>query len=682
MDGGTGDETEDTTTGPDPGAVGDTPDADPDAGSPPAATLSRRRVLALTGISGLAGAGFLASRRLLDGREVSSSRSGSSTTGGPATTGDTGATSAPPPADGRARWSDPATWPGGRVPGAGDVATVDKAVLLDVDAEVGGVQVAAGGELVFDPGASRTLSSTGNVTVEGALRMKPADATVEHVLAFDGVDESAFVGDHTHHPLDTDVGTWVTGTGVLDLAGAPKTAWTRATGALAAGATEVVVEEASGWREGDEIVVTPTEPTTVEGYTDHHDRRVVAAVDGTTVTLAEPLEHPHPEITVRDGVTHRAEVLNLTRNVRVEGQPGKRAHVMVLATRPQTISYVGLHHLGPQREEAGVLGRYPLHFHMAGDGVRGSVVEGAVASDGGNHAFVAHLSNGVTFRDCVAHDMAEDPFWWDQGPDEDASAVPSHDITYDRCIAHLVRSAGDGYSLAGFMIGAGAGNVARNCVAVAVMGATESSSGFHWPAGSIDEDHEWVFEDNLVHNSPNTGIYFWQNNVGRTIVDRFTAYHCDFGVLAGSYTNLASYRDNTLYACRSTGLIIGAVPGSDGGDETITYEGMYVDQAGLSDYAVEINAHLVDSGTETRIAGCHFTGGRRAQVALAEPGEFHQLYGFEECTFEGNELWLADDVPPHTTLRIVDAERGVLVVRRADQDGEARPEWNAAVSRV
>jgi hypothetical protein len=306
-----------------------------------------------------------------------------------------------------------------------------------------------------------------------------------------------------------------------------------------------------------------------------------------------------------------------------------------------------------------------------------------VASDCGNHAFVAHLSNGVTFRDCAAHDITEDPFWWDQGPDDDASAVPSNDITYDRCIAHLVRAGADKYSLAGFMMGTGSGNVARDCVAVAVMGDTESSPGFHWPAGSLDEDHEWVFEDNLAHNNPASGIYFWQNNVGRTIVDRFTAYHCEFGVIAGSYTNLASYRDNTVYACRSKGLVIGAVPGSpDGGNRAITYEGMYVDQAGLTDYAVEITGHLIDSEVETQVVGCHFTGGRRAQVALAEYGEFHQLYGFEDCTFGGNELWLADGVPPHTKLRIADAERGALVVRRADQGGERRPEWNAAVSRV
>ena len=56
----------------------------------------------------------------------------------------------------RARWSDPQTWDG-RVPTAGDVATIDRPVLLDVDAEVSGVRIGRRGALVFDPASSRHL---------------------------------------------------------------------------------------------------------------------------------------------------------------------------------------------------------------------------------------------------------------------------------------------------------------------------------------------------------------------------------------------------------------------------------------------------------------------------------------------------------------------------------------------
>ncbi len=60
----------------------------------------------------------------------------------------------------------------------------------------------------------------------------------------------------------------------------------------------------------------------------------------------------------------------------------------------------------------------------------------------------------------------------------------------------------------------------------------------------------WTFEDNIAHNNPHSGIYFWQNGAPRTIVNRFTAYHCGQGIFAGSYANLVSYRDCTIYAVR------------------------------------------------------------------------------------------------------------------------------------
>ena len=44
-------------------------------------------------------------------------------------------------------------------------------------------------------------------------------------------------------------------------------------------------------------------------------------------------------------------------------------------------------------------------------------------------------------------------------------------------------------------------------------------------------------------------------------------------------------------------------------------------------------------------------------------GDHPQLYDIVDCTFEGNELWLADDVPPDTLLTMSAAD-GTLLVRR------------------
>jgi hypothetical protein len=634
-----------------------------------------RRHLLVAG--GAVGAGYLATRAFIGGDDAPTTAPVTSASGTPST----GSSGAPPAVDG-ARWSDPETW-GGSVPGPADRAVVSSDVLLDVDARVAGVEILEGASLVFDPAASRHLASSQNIVVAGRLVMRPDDVGVVHRVELVDVDEGRFEGGHSEEPMDTDVGVWVVGAGILDAVGAPKTAWTNLAEGASPGADSVVVDDATGWEVGDEVVITPTEPTTVDEHWLHHDRRTVTALDGTRLTLDEPLDHPHDPVEVRDGVVHRAEVLNLTRNVRFAGTEGGRSHLIFLSTtEPQAISNVALTHMGPRQDDEEVLGRYAIHFHACNDGSRGSVMQGVVVHDSTGHAFASHLSNGVSFTECIAHDIVDDAFWWDLALDgEGRDLVPSHGILYERCVAHVVRSgANTRFNLTGFMMGAGEGNIARGCVAAGVQGQAESSAAFHWPSHSRDQN-TWTFEDNVAHNNRHSGIYFWQNGAPRTIVTRFTAYHNGQGIFAGSYQNLVSYRDCTIYACEDHGLIISALPSRRGRDtgETITYEGIYVDQAGLTDHAVVITPHLSRGGRVTLIEGCTFRGGRRSQVGIPEGGDHPQLYDVVDCTFEGNEFWLADDVPVETLLRVSGPD-GTLEVRRADQPGEPRPDWNASVT--
>ena len=653
--------------------------------------FTRRQVLTLVGAGGLVGAGLVANR-WIDDSPVADTR--------PAGRGARRAADAAAPAEAPqtppdiARWSDPATW-GGQVPGPADVAGVSQPVLLDVDAAVAGVQVAEGGELIFDPAASRTLTSTGIMVVAGALRARPASASVQHRVVFSGIDESRFVGGHTMTPIDSDVGLWVVGNGVLDLVGTPKTGWTSLASAADSGDATITVADASGWLPGDEVVVTPTESTEVEGFAEHHDRRVVQSVDGAQVTLDRPLAFAHPAVTVREGVTYTAEVLNLTRNVAVEGTPDGRAHVILLdIASPQTISHVGLRHLGPQQSfddegdtgTRGIEGRYALHFHMGYDGSRGSVVDSVVAYDGGNHSFVPHLSNGITFRDCVAHDQAQTAFWWDPaGGEQEGDAVPSDDVVFERCLAsHIATTAGSEYDTAGFLLGAGERNVARGCVAVGILASDESTPGYKWDPGS--SSGIWTFEDNISHNNDGSSIYFWVNNTPSSVIDRFTAYQDRLGIRAGSYTNLVSYRDTTVYACNEVGLVVIAVPSVPDEDEpsdlTVSYENLYVDQAGLSDYAIAIAGHVVETTQVTRVIGCEFRGGNKAQVGFPEPDEYPQLYEFTDCSYGGTAFWLANDLTEVVDIKVRDAVNGAIALHPVGRGGEPRPEWNAVVTAI
>ena len=57
-----------------------------------------------------------------------------------------------------------------------------------------------------------------------------------------------------------------------------------------------------------------------------------------------------------------------------------------------------------------------------------AVVTGTVIRDCGSHAFVPHMSNGISFTDCIAYDVNEDAYWWD-APDQ------SNDVHYQHCMA-------------------------------------------------------------------------------------------------------------------------------------------------------------------------------------------------------------------------------------------------------
>jgi hypothetical protein len=108
-----------------------------------------------------------------------------------------------------------------------------------------GFRVPAGKVLTFDPNVSTTVRVGANVVVEGTLRMKPASPQVVHRLVFEGIDEARFVGGGMD-VLESDIGLWVIGSGVLDIAGSPKVAWNR-TG----------IDPT--WLPTDELRVTPTD---------------------------------------------------------------------------------------------------------------------------------------------------------------------------------------------------------------------------------------------------------------------------------------------------------------------------------------------------------------------------------------------------------------------------------------
>lgn len=578
-----------------------------------------------------------------------------------------------------APWSDAATWPAGQgVPKPGSVVTIDRPVLLDEDVQVAGLTVSDAGSLMFSPDASHTLTSTGNIVVHGQLTMRPAAADVTHTIAFADVDEQSFVGGGMA-PLDTDVGLWVTDHGEVDLMGTPRSGWGRAADSLRTGMTTITLSsEPLGWRAGDELVVTPTgaprDETSEEGF----ETVVVVSVSGRTVQLRDAMRVDHPAVALRDGRIMTAEVLNLTRNVRIEAMPDGRAHVMFHADRPQSIRFVGFRHLGPRQPDGeftkGVLGRYPVHFHICEEGSRGSIVEGAVVRDAGNHAFVPHTSHGISFLDCVSYDTFEDAYWWDQRTETHTPGPPTNDLLYERCVAALVRSDPPfrGYRLTGFTIARGEGSVARGCVAVGVLG-NANASGFRWPEGSAGI---WTFKDCIAHNC-HSGIFVWQNTDKEHHVRNFIAYHNHaFGIDHGAYSNPYSYKDIVLHGNAGGALKLHATSRDAG----LRFTNMICDGANESTYLIEMAEHQFETDQPTLFQNCVFSGAQDAAFGLTTEAGERSLLEVVDCTFDGNEFWLGDNVNPRSQIILRDSTHGSAILRRSDQKGTFNPEWNARVT--
>jgi hypothetical protein len=392
-------------------------------------------------------------------------------------------------------------------------------VLEDGETFPDGFTVPAGESWGFDPDATVTVETEGNVIVEGELVAHPASADVVHTLRFVGIDESKFVGGHTDEPLDSDVGLWVT-SGRLDFVGTERAGWNR-TGSD------------PSWLPDDELIVAPQE-------------------QGDFTTFASYTGGPVPSVEY-DGEVYPTEVANLTRNVIVETEAahtadvitdGGRAHVILLGCeQPSTIKHATFRNLGPRADTGGqfttyVDGRNPLHLHMCGAGSAGTVVEGVVISRSGSGGISPHMSHGVTIRDTVVYDVYEWGMSWPSGPTDD--------LLIDRTAVMRVRAwpSFRGLLTVGFDLRVGERKTIQDSVAVGVQGNSVNAGAFRW-RGS----HEpWDFsQGNVAHNNRGPGLAVWENTDWEHPVSGFVAYRNSQNVSHGAYVAGYHYSDAVTF---------------------------------------------------------------------------------------------------------------------------------------
>jgi cell migration-inducing and hyaluronan-binding protein len=302
------------------------------------------------------------------------------------------------------RWSDPANWPDQKVPVAGADVVIPKDLDLVLDVSPPPLaSLKIEGTLTAD---DRDLEITaGNVHVFGTLVVGSERTPFTHKMVF------TLTGDDPGTDTPSKM-IAVYGTGLLELHGEARTAWTRLAATATAGSSQLLLDGPTDWRPGDRVVVASTsfEPNEAEVVR-------VASVAGQSVTLTDPLRYTHWGTMQSIGgasVDERAEVGLLSRNIVVRGDErsdanGFGGHIIMMGGTSR-IEGIELTRVG----QRGKLARYPIHWHMMGN-APGQYARANSIWHSFSRCVTVHGTNDVTVANNVCYDHAGHGYFLEDG---------------------------------------------------------------------------------------------------------------------------------------------------------------------------------------------------------------------------------------------------------------------------
>jgi G8 domain len=232
---------------------------------------------------------------------------------------------------------------------------------------------------------------------------------------------------------------------MLRLYGAPKRAWTRLQASAAAGSNTLnLADLPTGWQIGDTIAVAPSGFKALEA-----EHRTITAINGSTVSLDRALTYAHwgeaPDTYGPYQLDMRAEVGNLTRNIVVKSSQneeivlpgfdptsftpqglqngdGKRlesgrfgGHMMFMRDTTIQLQNIEVTQMGQQ----GMLGRYPVHWHLNQDSSRNSFIRNSSVHGNFQRGIVVHQSNGIDVSSNVLYDIPGHAVFIEDGIERD-----------------------------------------------------------------------------------------------------------------------------------------------------------------------------------------------------------------------------------------------------------------------
>jgi len=315
------------------------------------------------------------------------------------------------------RWSDPATWPGGTVPAAGDKVTIERGqeVLLDVSPPaLGGMLIQ--GTLRFADTSDLELTTEwimvhGELAIGSEARPFTHQATITLTDNVKGEDFGGMGGNDR-----SDRGIMMMG-GTLNLHGNRTNSWTKLSETADAGSNTIQVLDAAGWRVGDEIVLASTD------FDPHQaERRTIAAISGNRITLDRNLDYMHFGKITFD-VDERGEVGMLSRNILIQASADADetlfgGHIMAMSASKMYVEGVELNRMGQNMH----LARYPIHWHLIGD-AQGQYIRNSAIHDTYSRCVTVHGTNYLNVENNVTYNNIGHCFFLEDGVEHDNQFV-------------------------------------------------------------------------------------------------------------------------------------------------------------------------------------------------------------------------------------------------------------------
>lgn len=209
------------------------------------------------------------------------------------------------------------------------------------------------------------------------------------------------------------------------------TTWTRLAQTALPGQNTItldlgIAQKMNKWSVGDTIVIGPTSynSTEAESFT-------ITSINGNMISLSGTLQFRHlgqketynTKFNGRKIFDPRAEVANLSRNILIRADESSAlidessaagselgGHVMVMNGGKAYVDSVEFYKMG----QAGMMARYPFHWHWVGDGSGQYIVNSSV-----HHSFqrciVIHRTNNVRVSNNVCFDFKGHGFFFEDG---------------------------------------------------------------------------------------------------------------------------------------------------------------------------------------------------------------------------------------------------------------------------